>query len=240
MNNFYKPILATHVFLLIIIANLLIFNSCTFSPVRMIGEMFEKPDSCDIYISDYKLLKKIYSEEFVKYNFQPGEIIADIGAGNLFFELANLCFQEGLTFYVQDINMVCLTEEALQKGKEHFTKLRGEGPLKGNIFIVKGDTNQSNLPKNFFDKVILRMVYHELKNPELNLKDIYEILKDDGALYIGETLEKKENKMKKCGLHRTQENLIREIENSGFKLDQIVHEDKKVNYKVFKFSKKKL
>ncbi len=217
---------------------LILLNGCTISPNRIIASFFEKEDTCDIYISDYKLLEKIYQKEYKNYEFQPGEVIAEIGAANLFFSLSNMCFKDSLTFYVQDLNIRCLSEENIQKGKEHFTKLRAEGPLKGNIYVVQGDTNHSNLPKNTFDKVVLRLVYHEFKNPEQNLKDIYEILKPDGILYIGENVQKKQNKMKKCGLHRTQENLIQEIENEGFKLEKIVYKSKNENYKVFKFVKK--
>ncbi len=216
---------------------LILLNGCAISPNRIVTSLFEKEDTCDIYISDYKLLEKIYNKEYIQYEFQPDDVIAEIGAGNFFFSLSNMCFKDRLTFYVQDLNMRCLNDELYQKGKEHFTKLRGEGPLKGNIYIVQGDTNQSNLPKNTFDKVVLRLVYHEFKNPEQNLKDVYEILKPDGILYVGEDIMKKRNKMKKCGLHRTQENLIREIENGGFKLEKIAYQTKNEQYKLFKFVK---
>ncbi|GIV43655.1 MAG: hypothetical protein KatS3mg035_0778 [Bacteroidia bacterium] len=165
-------------------------------------------------------------------------MIAEIGAGNLFFSLGNMCFVDSLTFYVQDLNLDCFSEKDIKKGKEHFAKLRGLGPLKGNIFVVKGDTNTSNLPQNTFDKVILRLVYHEFKNPEQNLKDIYEILKPDGILYVAENTEKKRNKMKKCGMHRTEENLIREIESANFTFDSIVYKAKNSKFKIYKFIKK--
>lgn len=220
---------------------LLLMNSCAISPIKIVVSMFEKPDSSDLYITDYKFLEKMYNREFSKYQFQPNDTIAEIGAGHFGFSLSNMCFQDSLTFYVQDINLKYLTEEHLQKGKEHFTKLRGLGPLKGNIYVVQGDTHCSNLPKNAFDKVILRLVYHEFKKPEQNLQDIYQILKPEGYLFVGENIQKKRNKMKKCGLHRTEANLINEIENAGFELDTMICSLKNNNnYKVYRFKKKKI
>lgn len=216
---------------------LIIIKGCAISPIKTIASIFEKTDSCDIYISDYSELEEIYNKEYIHYGFMPNEVIADIGANNLFFSLANMCFQDSLTFYVQDLDTSCLSHENIKKGKEYFTKLRGTGPLKGQIYVVQGDTNQSHLPKNTFDKVILKLVYHEFKNPEKNLKDIYDILKSDGVLFVGENIEKKQNKMKKCGLHRTERNLINEIESHQFKLDDIVYESKNKKFKVYKFIK---
>lgn len=215
----------------------IMIKGCAISPNQMVVSFFQKPDSCDIYISDYSELEKIYNKEYIHYNFASDEVIADIGANNLFFSLANMCFQDSLTFYVQDLDTSCLSYENIKKGKEYFAKLRATGPLKGQIYVVQGDTHQSNLPKNTFDKVILRLVYHEFKNPEKNLKDIYDILKPDGILFVGENIEKKQNKMKKCGLHRTEKNLINEIESYHFKLDDIVCESKDKKFKVYKFLK---
>ncbi len=217
-----------------------LLQSCAISPTKMLYSIFEPSDTlvnCDIYLSDYEYLEKINKREYINYEFKAGDTIAEIGAGNLFFSLANMCFVDSLTFYVQDLSLVCLSETESQKGKEHFTKLRGLGPLKGCIHIVQGDTNRSNLPYNTFDKVILRLVYHEFKNPEQNLQDIWQILKPDGILYVGENVQKKKNKTIKCGIERTEPNLIREIENVGFKLQKISSVSNSKHFKIYKFTK---
>jgi len=219
----------------------LVLNSCAISPLKIVNSIFEAPDSsgvCDIYISDLRQLEKIYQKEFSKFEIQPNEVVAEIGANNFFFSLANMCFVEDVHFYVQDINLKCLTEENLEKGKEHFTKLRGLGPLTGKIEIFQGEQTRSNLPYDTFDKVILRLVYHELKEPEKNLQDIYQILKPEGILLIGDDIAKNKNKVVKCGVHRTEANLIQEVEKEGFQLEKVVYSNKKGDYKIFKFRKK--
>jgi SAM-dependent methyltransferase len=217
------------------IVGLILMQSCAISPIRLVNSFFLDEDSCDIYISDWELLEKLYKKEYSKYEIKPNDVVAEIGAANLFLSLSIMCFVDDVTFYVQDIKMRCLTEEIMQKGKEHFTKLRGEGPLKGTIHLVKGEQNLSNLPYNTFDKAILRLVYHEFEEPEKNLRDIYQILKPEGVLFIGEDIEKKKDKKVKCGLHRTHEHLLQEVEKEGFKFERIVYEKRK--FKVYKFVK---
>ncbi|MCS7073201.1 MAG: class I SAM-dependent methyltransferase [Bacteroidia bacterium] len=192
-------------------------------------------DDCDVKIPYYDWLQDLYQKEYRFYEIQAKDVVADIGCMNFLVAFAHMCFVDSFTYYVQELNLRCLTQEYLQQGYEHFSKLCKKD-LSGQIYIVQGDSSRSNLPQNTFDKVLLRLVYHEFKHPEQNLRDIYKILKPNGILYVGENLEKKQNKQKKCGLHRTQENLIREIEQEGFVLDKITFYKEK--FHIFKFRKK--
>ncbi len=105
---------------------------------------------------------------------KKGEVIADIGAGSGYhvFKMATLV-PDGLVYAV-DIQKEMLA--AIRKRKEQ------EGI--GNIRLIQGTEQSSELPENTIDKVLMVDVYHEFTYPMEMMASIKKALRPGGSVYL--------------------------------------------------------
>lgn len=105
---------------------------------------------------------------------QPGDTIADIGAGSGYhvFKMAPMV-DDGLIFAV-DIQPEMLA--AMEKKREKGTNK--------NISLIQGNEKSVNLPENSVDKVLLVDVYHEFNFPFEMMLSIKNAMRADAKLYL--------------------------------------------------------
>lgn len=141
---------------------------------------------------------------------QPGDTIADIGAGSGYhvFKMAPLA-KEGLIYAVD------IQEEMLQA----IRKQKKDSDLK-NIELIKGSEKGVNLPENSVNKILMVDVYHEFSYPVEMLESMYDALKKNGKIYLIEYRGEDDSiPIKK--LHKmTEAQAIKEFEANGFKLEE--------------------
>ena len=143
-------------------------------------------------------------------DIQPGDTIADIGAGSGYhvFKMSALA-KQGLVYAV-DIQTEMLAEIS--------RKIEAKGI--SNVQPVKGDEKRVNLPDNSVDKVLLVDVYHEISFPKELIASLYKAMRSDAKLYLIEyraedaTVPIKE-------LHKmSEQQAVKEMKAAGFQLEE--------------------
>lgn len=145
-------------------------------------------------------------------NIQPGDSIADIGAGSGYhvFQMAPLA-NNGL-IYAVDIQDEMLAE--LQRKKK-----LGESK---NIQIIKGSEKSVNLPENSVDKILIVDVYHEFSYPKEIMATIKKALKPKGELFLIE-YRGEDGSVPIKAIHKmTEAQTIKEMKAVGMRLDRNV------------------
>jgi protein-L-isoaspartate O-methyltransferase len=116
-------------------------------------------------------------------NFKPGETIADVGAGNGYIEAMLSIFHDSLTFYIQDIDSNVCNQKAINEVVTFYQNVKGK-PILNKFITVTGSDNETNLPNDTFDKVLMLWTYQYLKNPKAIMTDLRLKLKNNGLIYI--------------------------------------------------------
>jgi ubiquinone/menaquinone biosynthesis C-methylase UbiE len=125
-------------------------------------------------------------------DFRPGEIIADIGAGNGYVEAMLSIFHDSLTFYIQDIDATVCNPQTFKEVKDYYQEVKGS-MFQNEYKIVIGTDTATNLPDNTFDRILMLWTYQYLKSPETFMESVWKNLKDEGLLYVvNPTIEENE------------------------------------------------
>jgi ubiquinone/menaquinone biosynthesis C-methylase UbiE len=106
---------------------------------------------------------------------RPGMVIADVGAGDGEWseELARRVGEEGHVF-------------ATEVEREKIEEIRERAETGGleNLTVVLGDQNESGLPENCCDAILLRMVYHHFEQPKAMRSSLRRSLRPKGILAV--------------------------------------------------------
>jgi len=133
-------------------------------------------------------------------------LVADLGAGTGYFTLkmAPKCS----VVYAVDIQQEMLDLNAKQMSKKGIK----------NVEFILGSNNQTGLPQNTLDLVLLVDVYHELENPYEIMSDIKLALNDSGKVALLEYRKEDPNVPIKP-LHKMSiDQVIKEMNFIGLKL----------------------
>lgn len=141
-------------------------------------------------IDGYPLLSSIEEvQEHLKgrcidtISLNPGETVADVGAGNGYIEAMLSIFHDNLTFYIQDIDTNVCNQKAINKAVTFYQNVKGK-PILNKFITVIGSDNETNLPNDTFDKILMLWTYQYFKNPKTIMTDLRLKLKSDGLIYI--------------------------------------------------------
>jgi protein-L-isoaspartate O-methyltransferase len=115
--------------------------------------------------------------------FEPGETVADVGAGNGYIEAMLSIFHDSITFYIQDIDSTVCNQKAINEVITFYQNVKGK-PILNKFIPVTGSDNETNLPNDTFDKILMLWTYQYFKNPKAIMTDLRLKLKKDGLLYI--------------------------------------------------------
>ena len=143
-------------------------------------------------------------------NIQPGDTIADIGAGSGYhvFRMSPMAFKGHI--YAVDIQAEMLNEIQSKKEKGNID----------NVELVLSTETSINLPENSVDKVLLVDVYHEFNYPKEMMQSIKKALRPNGEIYLieyrGEDFRVPIKKVHKM----TEEQSVKEMKAAGFKLSR--------------------
>jgi len=119
------------------------------------------------------------------FEFKKGDVVAEVGAGNGQNIAGLSLLTDSLMLYAQDINSKSLNKKNFDKVINRCKKYKN--PTTCNFQLYIGTEKTTNLPDNFFDKIILSSTFHEFTFMNEMLSDIYKKLKSGGKLYILES-----------------------------------------------------
>jgi precorrin-6B methylase 2 len=143
-------------------------------------------------------------------DIQPGDSIADIGAGSGYhaIRMAQLA-NEGIIYAVdiQDEMLAVINKKSKDLDID-------------NILTVKGRVDDTGLEENSVDKVLMVDVYHEFEFPYEMMKSIFTALQPDGRVFLVEY--RKENAWVPIKtIHKMSEaQAVKEMEAVGFRLER--------------------
>lgn len=151
---------------------------------------------------------------------EPGQSVADVGAGKGEWTV-------GLARAVAPGGRVWATEvdaELLDAIRE-----RVEEEELARVDVVLGGESATGLPASCCDAVLLRLVYHHLKEPAPILADLARALRPGGRMLLIETVPQQDWKQlegvpERGGHGITRERLIHELAAGGFEAVEIVEE----------------
>ena len=153
-----------------------------------------------------------YKIDVHHFGFQPGQVIADIGAFDGIWDGIYSVFTDSLTFYIEDI-----TDKGFSRCDsimDYCARLKG-GNDHSKVQKVVGTETSTNLPPTLFDKVICNESFHHFSDPVPMLNDFKKILKPGGKLYIRDSLRKKDGK-KQDHFHYSMEEMKTVLQQNGF------------------------
>jgi ubiquinone/menaquinone biosynthesis C-methylase UbiE len=106
---------------------------------------------------------------------RAGMVVADVGAGNgqLTLALAAAVGPDGRVFSTE------IDPERLRA----LRKLSAEAQL-GNVTVVEAKANESGLPDDCCDAIVLRRVYHHLSDPGATNASLFRALRPGGLLVV--------------------------------------------------------
>ena len=108
-------------------------------------------------------------------DLKPGDAVAEIGAGDarFSFQFAEVVGPEGRVF-----------ANELGAPKVRRIQQRADGLKLANVTAVEGALDDTNLPDECCDAMVMRMVYHMLTEPEPMARSFYRALEPGGTLLI--------------------------------------------------------
>ena len=142
-------------------------------------------------------------------DIEPGDAIADIGAGSGYhvFKMAPLV-PDGVVYAV-DIQPEMLAEVGRKK----------EAARQENVRLVQGTEKGIGLPANSVDKVLMVDVYHEFSYPVEMMASIRTALKPGGRVFLIEYRGEDEQVPIKKVHKMTEAQAVKEMEAAGFTLE---------------------
>ncbi len=143
-------------------------------------------------------------------DIQPGDTLADIGAGSgyLVFKMASLASQ-GLVYAVD------IQEEMLAVINR---KIEAQGDT--NVRTIMGSEKSVNLPENSVDKVLLVDVYHEISFPKELMASLFTAMRKDAKLYLIEYRAEDASVPIKEIHKMSEEQAVKEMQAAGFRLEE--------------------
>jgi SAM-dependent methyltransferase len=193
--------------------SLLLSNIHTFGQVNTAANKFKVFNSTQKQISDY------YKNTLSNVELKTGEKVASVGAGNGSQEVQLAIYNPAIEWTLQEIDTTSLNPKAFEKVKKNYENIIGK-PIDGQFSFVIGAEKKANLPLDYFDKVLLFNVFHELDYKRMILADIHNSLKKNGRVIIMENIARTIGQ-KDPGCHRIkiwEPDFIREMEGYNFKL----------------------
>ncbi|HXV64185.1 MAG TPA: methyltransferase domain-containing protein [Vicinamibacteria bacterium] len=145
----------------------------------------------------------------------PGEVFADVGAGDGRFSLA-------LAARVGNDGRVYATEV----DRDDLKEIRGRvaEDQTSNVTVIEGSQSSTGLPDICCDGILLRRVYHHFQDPDAMRESLKRALKEDGLLLIIDFGEKR-HWSRPAGIPESRdghgiakEMLVSEMELAGFEL----------------------
>lgn len=142
---------------------------------------------CGLYYKSMADLYRQQTRQISFYHFQPGEIVASIGAQCCNWEAAYAATTDSLQFFLEDIDSNFFNQRQASFAWKYYGDLRKKR-LSSSFKLILGDEKRTHLPDGVFDKIVIINSFHEFSYQKEMLQDISSKLKPGGILFIDETL----------------------------------------------------
>ena len=130
---------------------------------------------------------------------QPGETVASLGVGGGVWEVGMGALVPGLTLYLVELSPELLNDEELAAAVLFWEKQTGR-LVESRFVPVIGTETSTNLPGNFFDKILLLNSFHEFTQPEAMLAECRRVLKPGGLMFVEEQFARRPGELHEgCG-----------------------------------------
>ena len=147
----------------------------------------DQPYNYKRFPDNYAKIQHDYESYYSLSACQRGETIASIGAGNGIKEIQISCFVEGITWYLQEIDAARLYQ--FEEVLTYHENLIGAS-IRADFNLVVGTEDSTGLPQGIFDRVLMFNVFHEIASREGMMREIHQLLNEDGELVIMERMGK--------------------------------------------------
>lgn len=176
-----------------------------------------KPYNHKRFPDNYSEIQRDYESYYYLNACHRGETIASIGAGNGIKEIQISCFIEGITWYLQEIDSSRLYQ--FEEVLTYHENLIGSS-INADFNLVLGTENSTGLPHGIFDRVLMLNVFHEIESREGIMREIHQLLNEDGVLIIMERIGKTVGEVHgDCNYPKLMEpNFLQEMNDYGYTL----------------------
>lgn len=176
-----------------------------------------KPYNYKRFPDNYSEIHRDYESYYYLNACHRGETIASIGAGNGIKEIQISCFIEGITWYLQEIDSSRLYQ--FEEVLTYHENLIGSS-INADFNLVLGTENSTGLPHGIFDRVLMLNVFHEIESREGIMREIHQLLNEDGVLIIMERIGKTVGEVHgDCNYPKLMEpNFLQEMNDYGYTL----------------------
>ncbi len=120
------------------------------------------------------------------FEFKKGDVVVEIGAATGENVVGLSLLTDSITFYAEDIDLIALNKKNFDK---EIKKRKKYKKINTNTFeFVIGTEKFTNLPDQFFDKIILSATFHEFTYMDEMIEDMRKKLQPGGRIYILESI----------------------------------------------------
>lgn len=162
--------------------------------------------------------KTDFFQELAEYDIKESDKIAEIGAGlGAFSFIMNRLFPK-ISLFINEIDRASI----------NYIELKKFADKEGNPKLITGNKKSTMLEEEELDKIIIRESFHHFSKPEEMLASIRVSLKQNGLLFLFESVKEldKNNDICPKALHKV--DLIKSIELYGFRLIKETQLDEQV------------
>lgn len=173
---------------LLVLVNFFLFSIHSFAQNIDEKEIVSLQEKCGgVYFPNKKIIADSWGKSLSFFDIKEGDNIANIGSKSMTFAGVLAVFTPKANFYCEDIDSACTSTQQAKKVLNYYSKIKGE-PINSTLTPIIGAETSTTLATNFFDKVIIDNSLHEFSEKVLMMKDINQILKKNGFLYLRESL----------------------------------------------------
>ena len=199
--------------------NTLLIISSLFFVMHTFGQVNTKVDKFKVFNTTQKQITDYYKNTLSNVELKRGDKVASVGAGNGSQEVQLAIYNPEIEWTLQEIDTISLNPKSFEKVKKTYEKVIGNS-VNGQFLFVIGAEKNTNLVVDYFDKVLLLNVFHELDYKRMIMPDIYNSLKKNGQVIIMENIANTFGQ-KDPGCHRIkiwEPDFIKEMQGYNFKL----------------------
>ena len=128
------------------------------------------------------------------YEFKENEKVASVGANLGMREIIYSLESPPINFYLEDLDPKNLNENILKDLIGKFEAV-SEKNTKSSFKIVIGDSTKTNLPEQYFDKILIENSLHEFSQIDKMIADVVQKLSKNGILFISDPISEKPNEI---------------------------------------------
>jgi SAM-dependent methyltransferase len=202
------------------------------------AQTLNQPKKCGWFPKDPSGITKLYENSLQFIEVKHGERIASVGAQGGNVELALSVHVDSIEWTLEDIDSNCLNPGFFNYARAYYEQLI-QRPINSSFKLVLGTEDSTKLQRNYFDRVLLINTYHELTEKQKMLADIHSVLKANGRLVINDRIADKRGKKRHDCNHimPVEEDLLKELSDSGFKLISSKHLPKSAGLTFYVFER---